>query len=190
MKPPQPLNPSPLLTVITPTYRRPQQLEACLRSVGAQTAAHEIQHIVLPDHVGHGIVDGLYARLAWYAPVVRGRYVNILCDDDVLADETLVSSLASFVEARQSPPVVMARVRKGHMELPSCAPEGPPQCGHVDMTSYIVRADVWQAHVHDYGKVYEGDYWHAKAVYDAGYATTYWPALWAIGGASNGRPEY
>jgi glycosyltransferase involved in cell wall biosynthesis len=186
---PRPLNPSPFVTLITPTFRRPVQLAACLESVGRQTAADQVQHLVLPDHVGHGIVDGLYGRMPWCVGAVRGRYVAVLCDDDVLAGEAVVAQVQAFADERKSPPVIVARVVKNGMSLPACPPDGPPQCGAVDMASYIVRADIWAAHAGDYGRRYEGDYDHAAALWAAGHPVAFCDALWAVGGASHGRPE-
>lgn len=190
MKPPQPLNPYPFLTLYTPTFRRPAQLARCLDSVGKQTRADEVQHLVVPDHVGHGVSAGLFGRLKTYQPAVIGRYVNLLCDDDVLIHETAVATLMEFAEAKDFPAVIVAKVQKGPFTLPMCHPEGEPVCGRVDLTSYIVRGDVWHAHAGDYKLVYEGDYWHALALYRAGHRFAYCDLLWAVGAQSNGRPEY
>jgi hypothetical protein len=45
----------PFLTLYTATYKRPQQLARCLASVAMQTLVNEIEHIVIPDHVGLGM---------------------------------------------------------------------------------------------------------------------------------------
>jgi hypothetical protein len=189
VKPPQPINPSPFLTLITPTFRRPKQLASCLQSVGDQTAADQVQHIVIPDHVGHGVPDGLFGRLPTYVPSVIGHYVNMLCDDDVLASETVVSGIQDFAARMKYPPVIVAYVRKGPLTLPLCNPTAAPICGQVDLTSYIVRTDVWKAHVKDYGRRYEGDFDHTMTLFKAGYEFAFCPTLWAIGAQSNGRPE-
>lgn len=189
MRPAQPLNPSPFLTLITPTYKRPKQLAACLDSVAKQTAVADIEQIVMPDHVGYGVAAGLFGRMSWVKPVVRGAYVNILCDDDVLPDERAVEKVRSFASNHEDPAVIVARVIKNGLRLPLCAPEAEPICGQVDLTSFIVRSDVWHAHVSDYGQRYEGDFDHASALYRAGRRFAFCDVLWAVGAASNGRPE-
>jgi hypothetical protein len=189
VKPAQPLNPTPFVTLLTPTFRRPTGLAACLQSVGRQTAAADVQQVVMPDHVGHGVADGLFGRLAWYAPSVIGAYVNILCDDDVLADESVVARVQAFAAARRQPPVIVTRVVKGGLALPQCAPEGPPVHGLMALTSFIVRADIWRAHLGDSGRRYVGDFDHASALYRAGHPFAFCDVHWAVGGASNGRPE-
>ena len=112
MKPPQPLNHTPFLTLITPTFRRPAGLTACLASVGAQTAAAEVEHLVLPDHVGYGVPGGLFGRLHWLAPAVRGQYVNLLCDDDTLAGEGVVAGLKAYAQAQGYPQGARRRGRR------------------------------------------------------------------------------
>jgi hypothetical protein len=190
MRPPVPLpTAAPFLTLYTPTFRRPQALARLLDSVGQQTAADDLEHLVVPDHVGYGLVGGLFGRLPWYAPAVRGRYVNLLCDDDVLASETVVATVRAFAASHHHPEVIIARVVKGATALPAGDPLAEPVCGQVDLTSYIVRGDIWQKHVRDYGLRYEGDFDHALALYRAGYAHAFCDVLWAVGGQSHGRPE-
>lgn len=190
MKPPVPLPTTPpFLSIYTPTFRRPRQLAACLASVGRQTAADDVEQIVVPDHVGHGLEAALYGRLPWYAPVLRGRYVTLIADDDVLAGETVVEQVRAFAAAQHDPDVIVTRVVKNGLSLPACDPCGPPECGAIDLGSYLVRGDVWQQHVSDYRQVYEGDYWHVKAMHDAGRRFAFCDVLWLTGGASHGRPE-
>jgi hypothetical protein len=191
MRPPRPLPTAPpFLTLYTPTFRRPRQLSACLASIGAQTAVEDLQQIVHPDHVGYGVGPGLFGRLQEIAPSVRGRYVNFLCDDDTLASERCVELVKAFAEARGNPDVIVCKVVKGALTLPLCDPEGEPVCGQCDLTSFIVRRDVWFAHLSDYQQIYEGDYHHAHAMWRAGRKFAFCNLVWAIGGASNGRPEY
>lgn len=189
MRPPQPLNPEPFVTLYTPTFQRPKQLAACLESVTRQTAADDVQQIVVPDHVGHGVAAGLFGRLSTYAPAVIGRYVNLFCDDDVLADETVVAQVRAFAASRHYPEVIVTVVQKGPLTLPMCDPVGEPVCGQVDLTSYLVRNDVWKAHVADYGLRYEGDFDHAHTLWRRGYSFAFCPIVWARGAQSNGRPE-
>ena len=71
MRQPRPL-PSrpPFLTLVTMTHLRPTALVRNLASVGRQTAVQDLEQIVLPDHVGYGHTNGLYVRIAWYAPFI------------------------------------------------------------------------------------------------------------------------
>lgn len=178
---------TPFLTLYTPTYRRPKGLAACLASVQAQTAVSEIEHLVIPDHVGVGI-EGMYARVPDYVDAVHGEYVHLLADDDVLAGPDVVARVKAFAEDRGFPPVILVKALKGALELPFGS-IWPPVCSHIDLGCIITRADVWKRHAGDYGKVYEGDYLFAKALFDAGHRAEFLPMRFLVGAVSRGMPE-
>lgn len=190
MVPERPLPASaPFLTLYTCTYQRPTLLARCLASVSAQTAADDLDQLVIPDHVRYGVGPSLYGRIPWYASAVRGKYVNLLCDDDVLVSDTAVEELREYATKLGFPPVISVIVEKNGRTFPACDLSQGPVCGAVDLTSYIIRQDIWQKHVADYAPIYEGDCHHAKALWAAGYGVAFLPLLWARGGAMNGRPE-
>jgi hypothetical protein len=175
----------PFITFLTPTYRRPKSLSACLASVQAQTAVADIQHVVLPDHVGLG-VGGMFTTLPAVAPIVRGQYVHILCDDDVLASPRVVEQVKAI--AAQEYPVIVVRAEKGGAVYP-IGHAWPPCQSMIDLGCLIVRADVWAAHVEDYGDQYEGDFAFASAVAEAGHAAHELPLLFLVGAVSRGAAE-
>lgn len=190
MRPPRPLPVSaPFLTFYTVTFRRPAALWRNMASIGRQTAVERVEQIVLPDHVGYGLVGGLFGRIAWYAEAVRGDYVHILNDDDELADARVVERLQAFVVSTGSPPVVVVRGRKGGVDFPRGAWGVPPEEGLVDLGNYVLRRDVWTAHVNDYGMRYQGDYDHARALFETGHRFEFLDMLFFVGGAGGGRPE-
>lgn len=178
----------PFLTCYTPTYRRPAGLAACLESVRVQTAVAEIQHLVVPDHVGLGI-GGMFQQIQQYAPAVRGQYVHILADDDVLASPTVVEQVQIFAEAYDMPPVIVVSVDKAGAIYP-CVPDvWPPRLGTIDLGCILTRGDVWHAHVGAYGNRYEGDYDHMAALAAAGYGAARFDVLFLRGRVSHGAPE-
>lgn len=179
---------TPFLTCYTPTYRRPTQLAACLESVRTQTLVAEIEQIVIPDHVGLGI-GGMFQQIQRYAAAVHGQYVHVLADDDVLASPQVVESVRAFAVAQGHPPVILVSACKGGATYPSSAEAWPPVCGAIDLGCIVTRADVWAAHVHQYGNRYEGDYDFMAAVAGAGHAAARWDGLFLVGGVSQGQPE-
>lgn len=190
MRPPVPLpTERPFVSFYTPTFRRPIALNACLESVGRQTARESIEHIVVPDHVGYGLAAGLYGRLGWYASALRGKYIHLLCDDDMLASDTVVAQVKAFAETHHDPAVIVTKVIKNGLPMPGCDPVGQPICGQIDLGSYLVRSDIWHAHIQDYGIRYEGDFDHALALHRAGHPFAFCDLLFLTGGARHGRPE-
>lgn len=194
MKPPVPLpKEPPFITFYTPTFCRPEGLAACMRSVGRQTAVAHIEHLVFPDYVRHGIPDGLYGRMKWYFEACRGRYVHVLCDDDMLASDDAVAKLMAFAKKNADPPVILVRANKAGLELPFDWPSPgepwAPVSGQIDLSCYVLRADIWRRHVDDYGLRYEGDYDHAVALQTAGHRMECLDLVFVDGDARNGRPE-
>lgn len=177
----------PFLTLYTPTYRRPHQLAKCLESVRTQTIVHNIEQIVIPDHIGVG-VGGMFLKVADYAPMVHGQYVHLLCDDDVLANSSVVEQVRDFAREYQDPPMILVRARKGDFEWPR-PPYWPPKYCEIDLSCLITRADVWRAHVTQYTGVYEGDFHFADAVCRSGHSAAFCDVQFVIGGVSRGAPE-
>lgn len=183
---------APFLSFYTPTFRRPTLLANCLASVGAQSIVADIEHFVIPDHVGRGI-HGMYAAIPQYAAVVRGEYVHVLADDDTLAGPRVVEDVRTLAVAHAQPEVIVVGVMKRHLQgwlrLPLDV-QGPPVEGRIDLGCLIVRRDVWQAHAHDWGKRYQGDFDFAAALWQAGHRFVYAPDLLFLQGAvMHGQPE-
>jgi glycosyltransferase involved in cell wall biosynthesis len=178
----------PFLSIYTPTFRRPQQLAKLLESVARQTARADLEQLVFPDHVGYGIVGGLWGRIEWYADACRGRYATVIGDDDVIASDDGVAKLKAFAEKTGYPEVIVVRARKNGLDYPSRFAL-PFECGDIDLCCYVLRRDVWVRHKADYGKRYEGDYDHGMVLYNAGYRHEFLDMLWVDGHASHGRPE-
>lgn len=176
---------SPFITFITPTYRRPSLLANCIESVRTQTQSDLIEHIVLPDHVGVGIA-GMYARLPDYINAVHGQYVHILADDDFLVDPYSVEKVIKFAWLNELPSLIITKVQKG---MATIGPVWPPILGQIDLGCLITRRDIWQKHVDDYGKRYEGDFDFANALFQVGYRAELMNILFLMGGVMRGQPE-
>ena len=181
---------TPFITLYTPTFQRPQQLDACFASVRAQQriADGAIEQIVIPDHVGVGIA-GMYERVGQYADAVHGRYVHILADDDQLASPLAVWAVREAAEALDYPELLIVRSLKGGLDLPLDVNPWPPICGRIDLGCLITRSDVWKRHANDYGRCYEGDYVFAKALADAGIVPAVLDVVFVRGAVSRGAAE-
>jgi hypothetical protein len=179
----------PFLSIITPYYKRPQQFAACIASVGEQTAIDRIEHVASIDHEGIGIGRMYSEVLPKFRDMVSGQYVYILCDDDELTDFDVVAQVERYAKYYQYPPVIIVNVNKGGLQWPDSDQCWPPREGHIDLGCFIVRADVWKAHVADYGERYAGDADFAAAIHRAGHEAAYLPLLFARGAVSRGAAE-
>jgi len=201
---------TPLLTIYTPTYKRPGMLARCRASVCAQTVyltppiqynggkllpplpqgegGMAIQHLIVVDEVGVGIA-GMFREIGRHLDEMKGGYVYVLQDDDVLADERVVADLERFAKLAESPPVIMVRNMKRGMCLPLVW-KTRPCLGWVDLGSYVVRRDVFVENVNKFGQRYQGDFDFIDALWEAGYEFVWFDRLFARAQATGmGRTE-
>lgn len=177
---------APFLTIYTPTHRRPQALQRCQASVAAQGAG--VQHLIIPDEVGLG-VGGMFAAIPEHHAKVRGKWVFVLSDDDVLPDSGVVAEFRAVVAVNPEAEVVMAFARIGPITYPTpgCW-QAPPAEGHVTLSNWFVRREVFVSV--PYGARYEGDYDHIAEVWRRGHRFAWWPRLVCLAtGWNRGRAE-
>ena len=134
-----------LLEVLTRCYRRPQMLMTNISSMTAQSIS-DWEQAFLVDSVGLGI-GASYKRMAHFEPV--GEWVWILDDDDMCVHDGLTEDVQRIADSRPDAQVIMVRMDHGD-ELGVLPDEHvwqkEPVMGHLGVSSYIVRRDVWQRH--------------------------------------------
>jgi hypothetical protein len=173
------------LTIYTPTFRRPRQLERCKASVAAQSEGG-YEQLVIVDDVGLGVA-GMFRDIPEHHADIHGDYVYFLSDDDVLADEHIVRDLKAFVAANPDADVIMARATIGPNTYPYFW-EAPPLQGAVTLSNWIVKRDVW-LHV-PYGGRYEGDFDHVAECWRRGLKFAWWDRIICNAeGWGRGQPE-
>jgi len=179
-----------ILSIYTPTFRRPRLLEKCIESVQLQTVAQQIQHYIWPDQIGVGIA-GMFKQIPSQAQHLVGEYIYILQDDDVLADVWVIEKLFEFIQDNDHPDVVICRNVKREMILPTrkCWGRAPLE-GHIDLGSYVVSRKVFNRHCTDFGARYAGDFDFIDAVYKLDWHFTWLDMILARAQALGlGRPE-
>lgn len=173
------------LTIYTPTFRRPKQLERCKASVAAQSEGG-YQHAIVVDDVGLGVA-GMFRDIETHHADILGDYVYFLSDDDVFADEHVIRDLKAFVQTADYPDVIMARATIGPHTYPIFW-EAPPQQGAVTLSNWIVRKHVWVDT--PYGARYEGDADFITACWQKEYRFAWWDRLICRAeGWGRGQPE-
>ena len=176
------------LTIYTPTYKRPKALKVCKDSVKAQKNAKSlIQHVIIPDNIGIGI-DGLYRDIPNHIDKVKGDYVLMLSDDDMLINDELVKKFYDLA-IDGYPEVVIFKAEKEGRHLPSLW-RTAPQFGHIDLSNFIVRSDIWKANADKWGQRYEGDFDFIRSLWDQGHQFTWWDFVGVKAQRiSRGQPE-
>lgn len=180
----------PFLTVITRTYKRPNLLANNQRAFAEQTDP-DYEQIIIRDEVGVGVAAA-NVRLRGTAGCVRGEYVLVIDDDDIVVDPGLIADLKRLAVTR--PGVIMVRWDhgpRGVLPAEEWFEHGgvPPKAG-VGGGAPIVRADVYRALCHTWGNAYDGDHDFVSSVLTCGQ-----PVVWhnkvvcAVQQIGLGRPE-
>lgn len=172
-----------LLTIYTPTYKRPHALERCKASVAAQAPC---QHLVIEDTVGLG-VGGMFADIPNHYGEIKGSYVYVLSDDDWLVDPHFVRDLPKVLERHNQPDILMVKSTIGGAIYPTRWTMRP-QLGMVTLSNWIVKKDVFCSV--PYGHRYEGDFDFIDACYDRGLRVEWWDRIVTTAlGWGRGEPE-
>lgn len=160
------------MSILTPTYQRPQKLEVCKQSVKDQTD-QDCQHFTMVDDKGIGI-GGQYTLYWQIAHYLLGEYIFVLCDDDLLVDPDFVGDMKRIAQLHK-PDVIMVRWQYGDRILPDGGVwENEPKHGHIGLSNWVVRGDVWRANAQHYANRYDGDFSFIAAIWVGVKDRIYW----------------
>ena len=183
-----------LLSIVTRCYKRPIGLRRNQLSLILQTC-QDYEQILLVDDVGIGL-EAAADRLATDAPaLIKGDYVYVLDDDDLLIDNGFVAKL-QYIASFFSPDIIMVKSDDGTIGiLPTLDVwEKKPIYCQVGGQNYVVKADVWKRHASAFISERDiGDFAFIEELFRHDY-TVYWlDAIMAmmgpIAGQGFGRPE-
>lgn len=159
---------TPLLEVLTRCNNRPKMLENNIAGWAAQTDQDFVQTFLVDD-VGRG-VGWSYENMAAYAPNLVGKWIFVLDDDDVCIRPSLVAEVRQIARNAKALDVIMVRMDHGPLGVlpePKFWGRFPVQ-GHIGVSAYIVRRDVWRAHAHAMTPgCYTSDYRFIAAIWES-----------------------
>ncbi len=143
---------TPFLTILTRCYKRPNMLEKCKKSIDDQTL-QDYEQIFIIDNIGRGRPYANKAfEIAQREYYIRGQYVMILDDDDIIIDKGFIQQMKTFVDnSRHSAIIFQGKV--GNKILPPdhlFGREQPRSC-QIGSFSIVVRKDVFNRHLPKFG---------------------------------------
>lgn len=154
-----------LLEVLTRTMgNRPQMLARNTASLQRQSDPDWAQSLLV-DVVGVGVAAS-HRLLADHEP--RGEWVWCLDDDDECIYPELVADVRRIAAEQPAAGCIFVRMDHGPLGvLPDAATwGGPPVHGHIGISAYIVRREVWMTHRHAWLSLrYQSDYDFIRTVY-------------------------
>jgi len=146
------------LTVVTRCFKRADKLDKNQRSLTNQTDP-DYDQVLIHDDVGIGMLEANRV-LNTYKHLIKGEYVLILDDDDMMLDDNFIANLKSHNED-----IVLFRMR-----YTCCGPdrynyiggkeenEHGPRFGRIGASCMVVTNEVYQKHIYAFIKDSGGDY--------------------------------
>jgi hypothetical protein len=181
----------PFLSIVTRCHKRPQGLQRCLESISKQTDP-DYENVLIVDTKGIGVIkaNGLFYQ---HRDRVRGEYVHLLDDDDVLVDTELVWRLKCIAKTHGWPDVIMFRAVHpgGQIKPPDKLWGQRPVGSEIGGESYVVKREIWKRHIKTFGEHgYPGDFYFITELFNNGYSIFWCDTVIAQAFTQNiGKPE-
>ena len=154
----------PFLSIITRCNNRPLGLYRNIESLAMQTCT-DYEQVFGWDGQNRG-VSWANDQLRVIGRRVRGDYVMVLDDDDMLNSPDAIATIREA--AHDAPAMILWRM--DHGDALGILPDDEtwqqdPRQGHIGMSCWAVRRDVWMANLHEWRPRYEADYLWLAAVW-------------------------
>lgn len=157
-----------ILSIYTPTFRRPTYLRMCRESVERQSVP--VQHIIISDVVGIG-TGGMYFDIRNHVDSISGDYVLFLCDDNVLMDRYVAEDFCQAAESNGMPEVIIWKGKLSSLRETLPYPWGErPHISQIDLCSFVVRSDIWKRNANMWRDDADGaaDFWFVDGLWESG----------------------
>lgn len=154
----------PFLSVITRHMPARAELLRCNQISLEIQLEPDYEQIVMVDEAGQGW-EYAQQMLVEACEQIKGKYVLILDDDDVMIDFQAITLMKDA--AMQSPAAVIWRVKFCDLGvLPEDAYwKAAPACGHIGSCGFMVRADIFREEIGKIRGGYASDFELIAAVY-------------------------
>ena len=163
----------PFLSFVTRCNKRPNLLAENKASLGRQTD-QDFEQVFIVDDVGLGVYE---ANQSLYKNrhQVKGKYVMIYDDDNVLVDPYFVAILKKIVGEYDPDVIISKMLWQAGIILPRPEYWGVfPHQGEIDSLNFVVRSQIWKSHIKTFGAPKCGDFFFIREVFKQPNHTVYW----------------
>jgi len=176
----------PFLTILTRSFRRPESLGRCVKSVASQTDP-DVEQVILYDSIGRG-VGWSYLNLKSVVP--QGEYVFLLDDDDTLINPCFIETLKQCAAENNNPDVIYVQMDVSGTIMPIW--EHGLKRGYIACSCFAIKRSVWLEHLQDIRDDYSADFYLIEAIHNcaARHTEAHLNMIASrVGKVSHGQPE-
>jgi len=154
-----PVNTQPLITIMTRTFNRPNQLKRNFETVSRQVEQN-FEQIILRDTVGGGMKTA-EAALSAFKNEHRGSYIFHLDDDDFLSSYTFTHQMQNLIVHHKNPAIIIFKLFYTPYNKNRYYPtvwKQFPKIGEICTNNVLVRKDIYDKAIDVICSDYGGDY--------------------------------
>jgi len=171
---------TPFVSFVTRTCNRPRQLAHNIASIKAQTDQN-YEHLVLVDDAGEGL-HRANQLLGEEKERVRGTYVMVLDDDDILISTGVVSEAKHIWTFKGKPEVIVFKVWRLTEVVPTASgwrleEYDESRKSHRVCNCYLVRKDLYMKTIDAFGVPVAGDQSWQRALFGQAKSFFWWDAI-------------
>lgn len=157
---------NPFLSIVTRHYyKRPNMYKLCCESVDRQKD-QDLEHIILRDDIGVGFAraNGFFYE---NRDKVKGDYVFMLDDDNVLITDDFVTDLKEIVKIHSPEMIFIRNLIDGVLYPSSRYVWGKDKLiiNHIDTANVVVKKELWQKHIINFLQRKAGDFFFIDSVF-------------------------
>jgi hypothetical protein len=150
----------------------------------------DYEQVLLVDEIGRGI-EWAHTNMTTACPQINGDYILVLDDDDQIVVNTCIAELKQAAQTGADVIMLKMEIVPGFVVPEDDYFRAAPVVGHIGMSCFVVKRDLWITNVSHFKPVYHGDFTFISAVYPQAKNIVYLDRVMCAtqGGNHHGQPE-
>ena len=165
----------PFMSIVTRHYyKRPNMFKNCCGSVSMQED-QDFDHVIINDNIGIGSLQAnqLFVK---NKHKVKGDYVFMLDDDDVLVSDQFIGDMKEIVD-KYNPDIIFVRMLINDELYPTEMnwKKSKFYKNHIGISNIVVKNEIWQKYIHNFSAIQTGDFEFINSIFISLSSTSmYW----------------
>lgn len=182
---------APFLSIVTRTMPgRPKGIEFNQGGIAIQVKRN-FEQVFIEDHKGMGMLEA-NRSFQYVSDMIRGEYVHLLDDDDYYTNPVFTQRMEEL--ATTKPDIILFKMKIFTGDGDNIYPKPDcwgdiPKIARIGGSCFIVRRDVYQKHIHQFGIRRCGDFNFLKSVWTDSPRVIWHDEMMCEAKPSYGKPE-
>jgi hypothetical protein len=160
----------PFLSIITRCMegKRPKGITANKQSIDSQLHKN-FEQVFINDPVGYGMLEA-NKSFSYVTDIAKGQYIHLLDDDDIYTNDLFTKRMENVARLHNNPEIILFKMKIWTGDGDNIYPKPDcwgdiPKIARIGGSCFIVRKDVYDKHIHQFGIRRCGDFNFLKSVW-------------------------